>query len=59
MDLLFASSSPFTWVAEKNFARYKDERDRLVAGAAERNVDDTSGKVGASKVEDARFEERV
>ncbi|KAG7527487.1 hypothetical protein FFLO_06884 [Filobasidium floriforme] len=59
MDLLFASSSPFTWVAEKNFARYKDERDRLVAGAAERNVDDTPGKVGASKVEDAHFEERV
>lgn len=59
MDLLFASSSPFTWVAEKNFARYKDERDRLVAGAAGRNVDDVPGKVGGSKLEDARFEERV
>lgn len=31
MDLLFASDSPFNWVAEKNFARLKEEQAVNVA----------------------------
>jgi hypothetical protein len=33
MDLLFASSSPFVWDAEKTFERLKAERPELIAAA--------------------------
>jgi hypothetical protein len=45
MDLLFASSSPWVWEAEKTFARIKAENPTLVQAAhrGERVVDTETG----------------
>lgn len=45
IDLLFASDSPFNWVAEKNFAKLKLEHPDIVAAARH-----NENMLGASEV---------
>ena len=57
MDLLFASNSPFNWVAEKNFARLKEEQAANVAAIeASQRIGHQEGLEGKGKGEVAMEE---
>jgi len=58
MDLLFASDSPFNWVAERNFARLKAEHAETTAALEAARVDAQHEDLGKAKGETVMQEHR-
>jgi hypothetical protein len=63
MDLLFAAPTPWTWDAEKTFARLKAENPGMVQSLSRKGsqMDPETGKmsVEAAKLEDTTAAEHV
>lgn len=63
MDLLFAAPTPWTWDAEKNFARLKAENPGMVQNLSRKGslMDPETGKISmdAAKIEDNTAAEHV
>lgn len=55
MDLLFAAPTPWSWDAEKTFARLKEEREQA-GGVLKKTVQDAEAKVDSSSSQHNEFD---